>query len=119
MEADVVVYDIDEGKIKDAEEIEMAFSSASYVFKSGTLVADHGEIVSNGNKRTLWVDAKVPSNAQLERDVKMKFLKYYSINQNNYEVSDHYVPNPYVIEVDTNYGGTRDGYYKTHPEQGS
>jgi formylmethanofuran dehydrogenase subunit A len=102
MEADVAVFDFNEAKAKDPEEIEKAFSSAEYVFKSGTLVVDHGEIVSNGNKRTLWVDAKVPTNAQVERDVQMKFLKYYSVNLNNYEVSDHYVPNPYVIEVDTN-----------------
>ncbi len=102
MEADVAVYDFDEGKVASPEDIEKAFSSAEYVIKSGTLVVDHGEIVSNGNKRTLWVDAKVPVNSQVERDVQMKFLKYYSVNLNNYEVSDHYVPNPYVIEVDTN-----------------
>nr|WP_319539814.1 formylmethanofuran dehydrogenase subunit A [uncultured Methanospirillum sp.] len=100
MEADVVIYDINEAKIKDPEEIEKAFSAATHVFKSGTLVVDNGEIVSNGNKRTLWVDAKVPTNAQVERDVQMKFLKYYSVNLNNYEVSDHYVANPYVIEVE-------------------
>ena len=30
-----------------------------------------------------------------------KFLKYYSVTQNNYEVQGHhYIPNPYVIEVD-------------------
>jgi len=100
MEADVVIYDINEAKIKDPEEIEKAFSAATHVFKSGTLVVDNGEIVSNGNKRTLWVDAKVPTNSQVERDVQMKFLKYYSVNLNNYEVSDHYVANPYVIEVE-------------------
>lgn len=99
MEADVAVYDFDEGKVASPEDIEKAFSSAEYVIKSGTLVVDHGEIVSNGNKRTLWVDAKVPVNSQVERDVQMKFLKCYSVNLNNYEVSDHYVPNPYVIEV--------------------
>jgi formylmethanofuran dehydrogenase subunit A len=102
MDADVVIYDFDEAKNKDPEQIEKAFSAAEYVFKSGTLVVDHGEIVNNGNKRTLWVDAKVPENTQVERDVQMKFLKYYSVNLNNYEVSDHYVPNPYVIEVDSN-----------------
>ncbi|PWR69653.1 formylmethanofuran dehydrogenase subunit A [Methanospirillum lacunae] len=100
MDADVVVYNIDENKIKDPEEIEKAFGTASQVFKSGTLVVDKGEVVSNGNKRTLWVDAKVPTNSQVERDVQMKFLKYYSVNLNNYEVSDHYVANPYVIEVE-------------------
>ena len=102
MDADVAIFNIDEDKITDPEQIETAFSAADYVFKSGTLVVENGEIVSNGNKRTLWVDAKVPENKQVERDVQMKFLKYYSVNLNNYEVTDHFVPNPYVIEVDSN-----------------
>jgi formylmethanofuran dehydrogenase subunit A len=102
MDADVAIFNIDEDKIKDPEEIEKAFTAADYVFKSGTMVVENGEVISNGNKRTLWVDAKIPMNKQVERDVQMKFLKFYSMNLNNYEVSNHYVPNPYVIEVDSN-----------------
>ena len=102
MDADVAVFNIDEDKISNPEEIEVAFSAADCVFKSGTMVVDDGEIISNGNKRTIWVDANIPVNKQVERDVQMKFLKFYSVNLNNYEVSDHYAPNPYVIKVDTN-----------------
>ncbi|PWR76040.1 formylmethanofuran dehydrogenase subunit A [Methanospirillum stamsii] len=102
MDADVVVYNLNEDKIKNPEEIETAFSAADCVFKSGTMVVENREVISNGNKRTLWVDAKVPENKQVERDVQMKFLKFYSMTINNYEVSNHYVPNPYVIEVDSN-----------------
>lgn len=102
MDADVAVFNIDEDKISNPEEIEVAFSAADCVFKSGTMVVDNGEIISNGNKRTIWVDANIPVNKQVERDVQMKFLKFYSVNLNNYEVSDHYAPNPYVIKVDTN-----------------
>ncbi|MDX8548822.1 formylmethanofuran dehydrogenase subunit A [Methanospirillum sp. J.3.6.1-F.2.7.3] len=102
MDADVAIFNINEDKIKDPEEIEKAFTAADYVFKSGTMVVENGEVISNGNKRTLWVDAKIPMNKQVERDVQMKFLKFYSMNLNNYEVSNHYVPNPYVIEVDSN-----------------
>jgi len=102
MDADVAIFDIDEDKIKDPEQIEKAFTAADCVFKSGTMVVENGEIISSGNKRTLWVDAKVPENKQVERDVQMKFLKFYSMTLNNYEVSNHYVPNPYVIEVDSN-----------------
>ncbi|MCP1715776.1 formylmethanofuran dehydrogenase subunit A, partial [Methanocalculus alkaliphilus] len=55
----------------------------------------------NGNKRTLWVDVKTNENAQVQRDIALKFNKFYTVNQNNYEVAaHHYVPNPYVIEID-------------------
>ena len=61
----------------------------------------NGEIVSNGHKRTLWGNAKVKDNPQVMRDINEKFLKYYSITQNNYEaLGHHFVPNPYTLEVD-------------------
>jgi formylmethanofuran dehydrogenase subunit A len=100
MDADIVIYDLNPEKPFEAEAIERAFSSAAYVMKTGTPVVIDGEIVSNGNKRTLWVNAKVNENPQVMRDIQDKFLRYYSVNQNNYDVSKHFVPNPYVIEVD-------------------
>ena len=60
-----------------------------------------GEIVSNGNKRTIWVDAKVNENPQVMRDIKDKFLRYYSVILGNYDVTKHFLSgNPRVIEVD-------------------
>ena len=102
MDADIAVYDFNPEKpLADPEMIETAFSKAAYVFKSGVQVVTHGDIVNIGNKRTLWVDAKVPDNPQVMRDIKEKFLKYYSITQANYEsLGHHFVPNPYALEVD-------------------
>jgi len=34
------------------------------------------------------------------RDIRDKFLKYYSVNMNNYDVAGHFLTNPRVIEVD-------------------
>ncbi|MBP1928478.1 formylmethanofuran dehydrogenase subunit A [Methanolinea mesophila] len=100
MDADIAIYDLNPEKPFEPEAIEQAFSSAAYVMKTGTPVVIDGEVVSNGNKRTLWVNAKVNENPQVMRDIQDKFLRYYSVNQNNYDVSKHFVPNPYVIEVD-------------------
>ncbi|HOT94056.1 MAG TPA: formylmethanofuran dehydrogenase subunit A [Methanoregulaceae archaeon] len=101
MDADVVVYDINPETSFSGEEIERAFSAASLVVKTGVPVVEDGRVINNGNKRTLWVDAKVNENAQVMRDVEEKFLKFYSVNLNNYEVQGHhYIPNPFAIEVD-------------------
>lgn len=101
LEGDVVVYPFNPETDDDPEKIEQAFSNCSFLVKSGQLVIDKGEIIDNGTKRTLWVDAKVNENPQVMRDVEQKFLKYYSVNLGNYEVTgNHFVPNPYVIEVD-------------------
>jgi formylmethanofuran dehydrogenase subunit A len=100
LEADVAVFDFNPNEPYAPDDIENAFSSVRYLFKTGVQVINDHEIVSNGNKRTLWVNAKVNENPQVMRDVKEKFLRYYTVSLNNYEVSGHYLPNPYVIEVD-------------------
>jgi formylmethanofuran dehydrogenase subunit A len=102
MDADVVVYDFSPDKpVSNPDQIETAFSRAAHVFKSGVEVVTNGEIVNNGNKRTIWVNAKTKENPQVMRDIKEKFLKYYSVSQANYEsLGHHFVPNPYAIEVD-------------------
>jgi len=102
MDADVVVYDFSPDKpVANPDQIETAFSRAAHVFKSGVEVVTNGEIVNNGNKRTIWVNAKTKENPQVMRDIKEKFLKYYSVSQANYEsLGHHFVPNPYAIEVD-------------------
>jgi formylmethanofuran dehydrogenase subunit A len=68
--------------------------------KTGVPVVRDGEVIANGNKRTLWVDVKVNENATVMRDVKEKFLKFYSVNQGNYEVAKHFVANPLAITID-------------------
>jgi formylmethanofuran dehydrogenase subunit A len=100
MDADVVLYDLNPEKPFTPDAIEKAFSAAAYVFKTGVPVVKDGEIVSNGNKRTIWVNPTVNDNPQVVRDVQDKFLKFYSVNQGNYEVQSHYAPNPRIIEVD-------------------
>jgi len=102
MDADVVVYDFSPDKpVANPDQIETAFSRAAHVFKSGVEVVTNGEIVNNGNKRTIWVNAKTKENPQVMRDIKEKFLKFYSVTQANYEsLGHHFVPNPYAIEVD-------------------
>ncbi|MFA5331877.1 MAG: formylmethanofuran dehydrogenase subunit A [Methanoregula sp.] len=102
MDADVAIYNIDpDTPFSDPLQIETAFARASRLFKRGVEVVREGEIVSTGNKRTLWVHAKVNENPQVKRDIADKFLKYYSVTQANYEALGHaFVPNPFTLEVD-------------------
>ena len=53
-----------------------------------------------GHKKTFWVDAKVPENKQVMHDIKEKFLRYYSVNENNYPVPESYAPHQHIIAVD-------------------
>jgi formylmethanofuran dehydrogenase subunit A len=101
LDADVAVYDFNPEKEHKPMEIEDAFSEVKYLIKTGVPIIMDGKFVSEGKKRTLWVDAKVNENTQVMRDVKEKFLKYYTVSEKNYEVTGkHFIPNPFAIEVD-------------------
>ncbi len=100
LEGDVSVYPYNPETADDPEQIEQAFGNAAYLIKGGEMIIKDGEFVSNGNKRSFWVDVKMDENPQLKHDIAEKFKRYYTVTENNYEVyAHHYVPNPYVIEV--------------------
>ena len=101
MDANVGIFDLDYSSMPtDPEEIERAFSHASCFIKSGEIVVKDGDVISHGNKRTLWVNAKVKENPQVIRDIHDKFLKDYSVGSDTYQVRDYLAPNPFVIDID-------------------
>jgi formylmethanofuran dehydrogenase subunit A len=101
LDADVAVYDFNPEKEHKPMEIEDAFTEVKYLWKTGVPIIVDRKFVSEGRKRTLWVDAKVNENPQVMRDVKEKFLKFYTVTEKNYEVTGkHFIPNPLAIEVD-------------------
>ena len=102
MHANVAVYDIDPENMPKGEELVKKLSSVAYLVKDGIKCVENGAVLGEQpvGKETFWVDCKVPENKQVMHDVNEKFLKYYSVELGNYEVADHYVPNPHVIEVE-------------------
>ena len=101
MNADIAIYNINPDKFPSSgAEIEKAFANVAYLFKSGKICVEGGKVVDMGNKETFWVDAKVPENKQVAHDIKEKFLRYYSINENNYSVPESYAPHQHIISVD-------------------
>ncbi|HZD42801.1 MAG TPA: formylmethanofuran dehydrogenase subunit A, partial [Methanomicrobiales archaeon] len=101
LDADVVVYDFNPESDDAYQKIEDAVTNANCLFKTGVQIIKDGEIVSNGHKRTLWVNAKMEESPQVIRDIKEKFLKYYTVSERNYEVEGRsYIPNPLEIDVE-------------------
>ena len=102
MDADIAVYPLNPENIpSDPAEIEKAFSRCAWLVKDGTVTVQDGEVVAEPAKRTIWVDVKVPENAQVQRDIYEHFLRHYSVNLGNYSLFTDHLHNPRVIEVDT------------------
>jgi len=79
LDANVGVFDLNVKNMpSDPDMIEKALLRASWFIKSGQIVVKDGEIIDHGNKRTIWVKAKVKENPQVTRDIHEKFLKNYT-----------------------------------------
>ncbi len=101
MDANVAIYALNpEDMPSDPEMIEKAFSQCAYLIKDGVVAVQNGEVVAEPAKRTIWVDVKVPDNAQVQRDIYEHFLRHYSVGVENYKLFDEHVHNPRAIEVD-------------------
>ncbi|MDP3564450.1 MAG: formylmethanofuran dehydrogenase subunit A [Methanoregula sp.] len=101
MNADIAIYNINPDKFpSDGAAIEKAFANVAYLFKDGKICVEGGKVIDVGHKKTFWVDAKVNENKQVAHDVKEKFLRYYSLNENNYSVPESYAPHQQIISVD-------------------
>jgi formylmethanofuran dehydrogenase subunit A len=101
MNADIAIYNINPDKFPSTgPEIEKAFAQVAYLFKDGKICVEGGKVVDMGHKKTFWVDAKVKENKQVMHDIREKFLRYYSVNENNYPVPESYAPHQHIIAVD-------------------
>ncbi|KXB04949.1 hypothetical protein AKJ48_00800 [candidate division MSBL1 archaeon SCGC-AAA261O19] len=86
-DADIAIYDFDEN------DIEGSFSKAKYVIKDGEIVVKDGKIVKDKKGKTIWV--KPPG--EMTDEMKEEFSKYYTVELENYPVSEMYIPNQEVI----------------------
>ncbi|MGZ4903245.1 MAG: formylmethanofuran dehydrogenase subunit A [Halobacteriota archaeon] len=100
-DADVAIFDYNPKTMDpttDPAGIERAFQNTAYTIKGGDIVVINGEVVSKGNKRTIWVDAtNGTTDPAIMEDIDKKFLRFYSVTMNNYPVQDSYVHDSLVI----------------------
>ena len=68
-----------------------AFSKAVYT-KDGIIVVKDGQVVnSQVPGRTIWVDPQTKDPCRIDEDMKRKFRDYWTIEFENYPVTDNYI----------------------------
>ena len=87
---------------KDPEGVEKAFSNAYYTIKDGQIVVKDGDIVSTKQSHTIWTNVigYEEEEKQIIDSIMPFFTQYYSVKWENYQVHDHYVPNPTRVDVE-------------------
>ena len=94
-DADVAVIDYNPKTMDPTTDpigIKRAFTNTACTIKGGDIVVLDGEVVSKGNKRTIWANAMNETmDPQVMHDIESKFLRFYSVTMNNYPVQDAYI----------------------------
>ncbi len=103
-DADIAIYDLDPRETDFSREykiVEKAFRRAYCVIKDGEIVVMNGEVVKTTYGKTYYVDPVVPKDLaeSVEREVKEKFRRYYSIAIKNYIVGENELRKPARLEV--------------------
>jgi formylmethanofuran dehydrogenase subunit A len=94
-DADVAIFDINPETLDIAQKFRTArkaFAHAAWTIKDGTVVVKDGTVVnSQVPGRTFWVDSETKNPCKINDEMKERFRNYWTIEFENYPVTDHYV----------------------------
>ena len=104
-DADVAIFKINPEKIdiaKDYKKVRRAFGDTAYTIKGGDIVAKDGEILQPVDGKTIWLDVQTSEQVKVDDEMKRRFKEYWTVEYENYPVSDHYikVSSPITLKAD-------------------
>jgi formylmethanofuran dehydrogenase subunit A len=103
-DADVAVYNVNPETTDISRKyrtIRRAFKRAAYTIKGGELVVKDGAVLKHVDGRTMWLDVEVSEPARITNDMKRRFKDYWTVEYENYPVSDEHLKglNPITVKA--------------------
>lgn len=100
-DADVAVYNLNPDIMTtlDPEKLESVFHRAMYTIKRGEIVVKQGDIVKSVNGSTYWTDIRTEEPLKVEADVKHRFTQYWTVQYENYPISERYLHSSHPIPI--------------------
>ncbi|MCJ7714378.1 formylmethanofuran dehydrogenase subunit A, partial [Candidatus Bathyarchaeota archaeon] len=104
-DADIAIFNLNPEKVDIAQKYKTfrrAFSNAAYTIKGGKVLVKDGEVLQQSAGKTMWVDVQTSQEVEVDEEIKRKFREYWTVEFDNYPVSDHYLKNssPITIKAD-------------------
>jgi formylmethanofuran dehydrogenase subunit A len=93
-DADIAIYDANPETTDPSRKyktVRRAFKRAAYTIKGGKIVVKNGEIVKNVEGTTMWLDVQSSEPAKITDEMKERFRKYWTIEYENYPVTENYL----------------------------
>jgi formylmethanofuran dehydrogenase subunit A len=91
-DADIAIYNVNPQTTDPARKyrtVRRAFKHAAYTIKAGEIVVKNDEIVKQAEGATIWLDVQTSEPAEITEDMKRKFREYWTVEYENYPVSEH------------------------------
>jgi formylmethanofuran dehydrogenase subunit A len=101
-DADIAICKVNPEEIDPARKyrkVRRAFKHAACTIKSGEIVVKDDEIVKHSRGLTMWLDVKASRPAEISEDMKRRFREYWTVEYENYPVTDHYLEASEAIPV--------------------
>ncbi len=93
-DADIAIYNLNPEVVdpsKKYKKLRRAFKKAAYTIKDGNIVVKDGEIVKSVRGKTFWANVNTKTSAEVTADMKRRFRDYWTVEYENYPVSEKYL----------------------------
>jgi formylmethanofuran dehydrogenase subunit A len=93
-DADIAIYNVNPKTTdpsRNYKAVRRAFKRAAYTIKGGKIVAKNGKILQHVEGATMWLDVQSSEPAKITDDMKQRFRKYWTVEYENYPVTEHYL----------------------------
>ena len=101
-DADVAIYDVNPKTTDPSRQykaVRKAFKHVAHTIKGGEIVVKQDNVVQQVSGSTIWLDLQTSEPAEINEDMKRRFREYWTVEYDNYPVSDHYIGNSQPITV--------------------
>ncbi|MEM3580032.1 MAG: formylmethanofuran dehydrogenase subunit A [Candidatus Bathyarchaeia archaeon] len=104
-DADIAIYNFNPETTdpsKKYKALRRAFKRAAYTIKGGQVVVKDGEVLRHIDGATMWLDVKTSEEAKITEEMKRRFKEYWTVEFENYPVSEDYlaISQPITVKAD-------------------
>jgi len=103
-DADIAIYNVNPETVDPSRKyktVRRAFKRAGYTIKGGKIIVKNGEILRHVKGATIWLDVQTSEPLKVSDEMKRKFREYWTVEYENYPVTENYleVSNPIIVRT--------------------
>jgi formylmethanofuran dehydrogenase subunit A len=104
-DADIAIYNFNSETMDPSRKykaLRRAFKRAAYTIKGGQVVVKDGEVLKHIDGATMWLDVQTSEEAKITEEMKRRFKEYWTVEFENYPVSEDYlaISQPITVKAD-------------------